>query len=355
MRKGAWVILASLLLLPGCGFSPDQIDAGKITSINIIDYNGMSETINSRDRLNAYDNIDFLNPQPYQKVLRVYGRQENGDIPSCITSYHPNGQIKQYLEAVNNRAFGIYKEWYPTGKVKIETNIIGGVADINTHAEESWLFDGMCSAWDENGKLIAEIPYDKGELQGDTFYYHPNGKLWKICPYNKNLPHGVFKIFLEDGELLQTLSYKEGEKDGEAVRYWNKSQIAYKEVYEKGLLQEGLYFRLDGKCLASIQEGSGYRAIFAKNELQEMQHYQNGIQEGEVKVYDEKLNLIAIYSVKEGEKQGEEIHYFPPSTTPKLLLTWQRGVLLNSRSKYRRLARHLKNRFADTLDICAAL
>jgi antitoxin component YwqK of YwqJK toxin-antitoxin module len=328
MRK--WVVhlmIASCFLVTGCTLPLNNTDPDKITSINIIDHNGMSETINSKERLNAYEHTDFLAPQPYQKVMRIYGRQKNGEIRSCITSYHPNGQVKQYLEATNNRACGTYREWYPNGTLKIETCIIGGVADINTQAEQSWLFDGINTAWDENGKLIAEIRYCKGELQGDSLYYHPNGQIWKISSYDKNRPQGTFKIFLENGELFQTLTYQEGEKEGIAERYWDPSHLAYRESYKKGLLMVGHYYNYDGSSISAIEGGSGYRAIFGKQTLQELQQYQNGIQEGCVKVYDEEKNLISLYSIKEGEKEGEEIDYFPFSSQPKLLLTWHRGIL----------------------------
>lgn len=172
-----------LLLLPGC-FSND-VGPDKIASINIIDRNGMSETISKKERLDAYQKTDFNSPQPYQKVLRVYGRDEEGSIRSCITSYHPNGEIKQSLEAVNNRAFGSYNEWYPNGQIKIISHVIGGTADLNTQAEESWLFEGINQAWNEDGNLIAEISYVKGELSGESKYYHPNGGVWKISPFIK--------------------------------------------------------------------------------------------------------------------------------------------------------------------------
>lgn len=326
MKKLIPTLLAPLLLLVGC-YSPDQIDPNKITSINIIDRNGMSETINSKERLTAFENTDFLSPQPYQKVLRVYGREKNGDVHSCITSYHPNGQVKQILEAVNNRAFGAYHEWYPNGNPKVEATIIGGTADINTHAEQSWLFDGVNRAWDEDGKQIAEILYSKGELQGESIYYHPNGQTWKISPFEKNKLHGTAKIFLENGLLFQTLSYKEGVKEGLSYRYWDSGQIAYQEMYESGLLIEGRYYDRDTTTVSSIQAGKGFRALFGKKELQELQEYQKGVQAGSVKIFDEEHNLISVYAVKNGEKNGEEIDYFPSSSQPKLLLTWHEGIL----------------------------
>ena len=141
-------------------------DLSHVTSINIIDRNGMSETISSKERLSAFDKTDFLTPQPYQKVLRLYGRSENGDVRARITSYHPNGQVKQYLEAANNRAHGVYKEWFANGQRKVEAFVIGGMADLNTQAEASWLFDGTSLAWDEEGHLLAKIFYQKGDLEG---------------------------------------------------------------------------------------------------------------------------------------------------------------------------------------------
>ena len=170
-----------VLVLTGCRYSAGNIDPNKITSINIIDRNGLAETISTKDRLNHFQKTDFLTPQPYQKVMRVFARDKKGDIRSTMTSYHPNGQLKQYLEAVNNRALGTYREWHPNGQIKIDSHIIGGAADLNTQAEESWLFDELNQAWDDEGHLLAEIPYNKGELEGEAKYYHPNGQLWKLC------------------------------------------------------------------------------------------------------------------------------------------------------------------------------
>ncbi len=318
------------LLLTGCGFSPEQIDPGKITSINIIDRNGLSETISSKERLSAFEGTNFLAPQPYQKVMRVYGREKNGDVRSCITSYHPNGQPKQYLEAVNNRAFGVYREWYPNGRIKIDAQVIGGSADLNTNAEQSWLFDGWNRAWNEDGGLIAQILYNKGELEGEATYFHDNGQIWKTTPFVKGEIHGAQKIYLDDGTLFQTVEYREGLKEGFSTRNWSEMRIAYQERYEGGLLMEGLYYDLFGNKVAEIQNGSGKRAIFGKKELQELQEYKKGVQEGQVRVFDETEHLVRLYNVKNSVKHGEEIDYFPNTTQPKLLLSWNDGVLQGS-------------------------
>src|SRR5665647_788644 len=69
----------------------------KLTSIHIIDRNGMEETISNKDRLGQYQKADFMQQQPYQKVLRIYERDSRGNIRSVVTTYHEKGNPKQFL------------------------------------------------------------------------------------------------------------------------------------------------------------------------------------------------------------------------------------------------------------------
>lgn len=319
------ILFPCLILLSAC-FS-NQIDPSKITTINIVDRNGLTETICKKERLEAFQNTDFLSPQPYQKVLRVYGRDKEGNTRSYITSYHPNGQVKQSLEVVNNRAFGLYREWHPNGKLKIDSFIIGGVADINTQAEESFIFEGKNTVWDDEGHLVAEIFYDKGILSGESKYYHPNGTIWKSSPYVKNVLHGTEKITLPNGHLFQINEYKNGKKEGDSLRYWENGEIAFRESYRNGLLMEAQYFNKDKTLSSEIVEGKGFRSLFGKDKLEELQEFRAGVQEGIVKIFDDKGHLVTTFEIKEGEKQGEEINYFLGTKNPKLLITWNRGIL----------------------------
>lgn len=328
-------LVSALALLPlvlsSCASSNPNAPPG-LTSINIIDRNGLSETISNADRLEKYENVDFLKEQPYQKVLRIYGRDKYGDMHAVITSYHPNGHPRQYLEIVNNRACGSYKEWHPNGFLKLDTNVIGGEADINTAAEESWLFDGCSTVWDEEGHNVAEIPYCSGELQGLAIYYHPNGKIWKKIPYDKNQIEGISEIYLETGTLFQSVGYVKGEKHGPAIRYWSEGIAAAEECYCDGLLISGCYFNSSGELIAQINEGTGNRAIFGKSSLCELQEYQNGVQDGKIQAFDANGTLVKLFHMKNNVKDGEEIEFFSPleskeSLTPKLSINWVEGKI----------------------------
>lgn len=333
MRCFSFIISHSLFylfFLSGCSNLNPGPQPHEISSLNIVDRNGFSETISSRDRLDNYQKVDFLKPQPYQKVLRVFGKHPDGSMHSCITSYYPNGQPKQYLEAVNGRAFGIYREWHSNGHKRLEAQVIGGMADLNTAAEESWLFDSACKAWDEEGRLLAEIPYHKGELHGCCYYYHPEGTLWKTVPHACNLPHGVTSIYSKDGVLLETVPYVNGLPEGEAKRLWPCGKIAALETYHEGLLEEGTYFDENGALLSSISKGSGWKAVIGNNEICRLEEYRRGIQEGGVKEFGKQMQLKRTYAVKNGLKHGEEIFYqldAAGSSHTVLSVNWSEGLI----------------------------
>jgi hypothetical protein len=53
-------------------------------SMQLVDRNGFAETISTKDRIEKYTKTNFLDPQPFQKVLRVYGKTMRGK------QFHPN-------------------------------------------------------------------------------------------------------------------------------------------------------------------------------------------------------------------------------------------------------------------------
>ena len=94
------------LLLTGCISHGTVPKENTLLSIQLLDRNGFSETISTKERLALHAQTDFLIPQPYQKVIRIFGRDRAGKSHSKITTYHSNGFIWQYLESVDGRAHG---------------------------------------------------------------------------------------------------------------------------------------------------------------------------------------------------------------------------------------------------------
>jgi len=179
-----FLTLLAITFLVSC--TRREEETPKLVSVQLIDRNGFNETISTPDRLERYKNANFLDPQPYNKVVRLFQRNQEGKPTSAITSYHENGQIWQYLEVVNGRAKGAYKEWYPNGMLKIEAQMIEGIGDVSMECIGSWVFDKESSIYDEQGALVAKFFYDKGELSGKSLYFYSNGTVLKMTTYVKN-------------------------------------------------------------------------------------------------------------------------------------------------------------------------
>ncbi|MBA2727264.1 MAG: hypothetical protein H0U49_03715 [Parachlamydiaceae bacterium] len=335
-RTASLVAMTSALLFFSCQRSMFvESECLPLVTINIIDQNGVSETISNDDRLNQYTKVDFLAPQPYKKVMRVYRRDEQSNIAAVITSYHPNGQLHQYLELVNGRAYGAYREWYENGLCKINANLIGGVGDLSTGDEQTWIFEGLCRAWDVSGALQAEFVYVKGKLDGTSLYYHQSGKLWKNVPFSNGVLEGRQEVYLEDGGLFQTITFSNGLRNGPATKYWSDCTLAAEETYSCGKLMQALYYDDYGMLVSEISEGSGFRAIFSRNCLTELQEFRGGIQEGSIQLFDDRGRIYKVYNFKNGLKDGEEVEYYPGTSKPLLSIQWVKGKIHGySRSYY---------------------
>jgi antitoxin component YwqK of YwqJK toxin-antitoxin module len=327
-NKKYFPISLVVVLLAACQHANFQ---EPLAMIQIQDRNGLTETVSAPNRLEKYDKIDFLTPQPYKKILRVY--KKDGQNQSKITTYHPNGMVWQYLETKELRAHGAYKEWFQNGQIKIEATVIGGSADVSLGAQSDWLFDGTSKVWNEQGNLIATIPYVKGSLEGTSLYFFPSGALEKEVPYHKHLLEGVVIEYHLNGKIKSKTNYSEGKKKGMSTGYFQNGQIAWEEEYREDLILQGSYYTQRGEMIAEVVDGSGFRAIFNEDSLSLLIQIHQGFAEGGVKQFNPKGDLIGLYHIKNGRKTGEEIIYFSSlesqgsSLQPKISLQWNDNMV----------------------------
>ena len=324
------ILCLGLIFLASCSRRSEEPQ--KLVSLQFIDRNDFNETISTAGRIDQYKQANFLEPQPYKKIVRVFQRNKEGKTTSAITSYHDNGQIWQYLEVVNGRAHGPYKEWYPNGTLKIEAHVIEGIGDVGLECMDSWVFDHESIAYDEKGNLLAKFFYDKGDLSGKAFYYHSNGKVRKTTPYVKNEFHGDEIYYDEDGEKTGKISYHNGLKHGKSIYQGCKKYPKFTEEYKQGLLMSGVYYNFDGRVMSKITEGNGLQTLYEEGILKTQYEFKEGKREGKVYLYYPGESLQSEYSVKEGVKHGEEWIYYEQqskqnTTHPKICLNWYEGKL----------------------------
>lgn len=289
--------LLLLLLLTGCARAPS---APSLASVNIVDQSGMTQTIGSKERLKKFSQVDFLKPQPYQKVLRVFTPGSDGAIPAVVTSYYPSGQIKQSLCILSGRAHGPYREWHENGALKIEASVVGGSPQLGMAAERTWIFNGPCKAFSDQGRLLASMTYDRGLLEGDAEFWNEEGVLVKKFSYERGALSRRAMYYYDSGVLQLTISYKKGLQDGLFESFRSDAVRIAEEYYEGGHLIKGSYVYPE----AGVFQGSGFRYVEGEGGFR-LEEVRGGLLAGEVRLY-QKGRLVQSYSHNNGVKEGIE-------------------------------------------------
>ncbi len=315
------ILLFALLLLAGCNRSASPT----LINMQIVDQNGFSEVINSKERLEGMARVNYFSPQPYQKVLRTYSKDASGCSKSILTSYHKNGQLKQYLEAANLRACGSYYEWHSNGQLRIAAHVLSGHADLTFGSEGSWVFDGETCAYNEEGICIARIPYSKGVLEGVSYHYYDCGTLHTTTPFLHGKMHGICYEYAPDGTCLAEEHYCNGIKEGSTKTFWDPSVQKSHEEYHKGLLENATYWDPSGKIIAEVCHKKGWRPCYQEGTLHYMEEIQGGTAEGTIKEY---LNGVVIHTwnIHNTIIDGPE-WFFNEDGSALLLITWHMGFI----------------------------
>lgn len=313
---------------------------GVLVNVHVIDFNGFSETITNKERLKQFEKRDFLQPQQYRKVLRIYRRSNTGDSISLITLYHENGHIFRYVECVNGRASGSFREWYNNGKLAIESTVESGSADLDDSSISEWTFHGLSRAWTSQGKKQGLFYYKHGLLHGLSTTYYPNGEIEWQTEYSEGKKNGFERLFREDGSLLQESQYSEGLRNGPSKGYWTSNKKKYDEEFQRDSLIDGVYYNDSEEIVSQVIQGEGTRSIFNDDMLISQYQISDGKPAGWVKIYSEETGqLEREYSQVDGKKNGREIFYYPQKTkdnkiqsTPqkKLAIDWKMDMITGS-------------------------
>ncbi len=300
----------------------------KLLSIHIVDGNGYSETIRSKERLKNYQLSDFLDSSSYQKIFRLYEKDKNGHVPSCVTSYYENGLIKQYLEGLDGRACGRFIEWHSNGKKKLQVRVLSGTLDLDEKSKMTWMFDGPSFAYNLQGNVIAQIPYAKGFIEGASKYFYENGQLHRETAFSQGKRNGTECIWDSDGMLIEKTDFSDDVRSGNSVGYFFKtSQLAWQEEWNKGDLQNGTYYDINSNVFSNVQNGCGTRCIYDEFGISETHDYKNGKQEGQILFFDADNRIWKKTHCKDGLKVGEEVYYWNSLSLPKLSISWNKGVI----------------------------
>ena len=152
---------------------------------------------------------------------------------------------------------------------------------------------------DEKTQLEWKKNYKEGKLDGLSEEYNKNGQLEESVTYKEGEEEEEVKYtYYENGQLKKKETYKDGKKDGQWEEYGDNGQLWSKETYKDGK-EDGQWeiYNVGYNDDDTLQRGS----LFYKGT------YKDGKENGQFEYYDEngKLDEKGSGIYKDGVKQDD--------------------------------------------------
>lgn len=130
------------------------------------------------------------------------GKYENGRKVGLWKSYYPSGKIKAEITHENGRPKGPYKTYYENGQVEEQGN---------------WALTkqtGNFKRYYENGQVAQDFTFDaSGKRNGPQKYFYENGQLMIEGNWNGGKEDGAVKEYYEDGSVKSVRVFNGGQMD----------------------------------------------------------------------------------------------------------------------------------------------
>lgn len=275
-------------------------------------------------------------------VVKKAINYNKGKKDGIVREYNPYGLLTTIIEYRNgievdrdiiNQSrdsvkYGVWKEFYPNGKIKIEENYKLGV------------LHGIVKTYDLSGELLKATRYENGILIDtavtiendidivEEFYNYRDseGNYIKKSSggFVKGIPIGVHRTYDSVGRVNSSRLYdtngnliaqgiinEEGDKLGDWIYYYSSHKVKSKGKYRNNRrIGTWYYFFLNGKI---EQKGNFKKGVpdglwkwyFEKGNLKREEYYKLGMEDGESVEYDNDGNIIAFGNYEEGKKIGK--------------------------------------------------
>jgi antitoxin component YwqK of YwqJK toxin-antitoxin module len=200
-----------------------------------------------------------------------------------------HGQWKgTYEKSKRTRYEGTFEHGKETGTFKY----FNDDAKSTLAATRVFNADGSCltTFFDEDGKKVTEGKEANKQREGEwKLYFKGKDAVMQLETYKAGKLHGVTKIFYENGNISEEITYKDGVQDGSYKKAMVSGKVIETSAYKNGKLNgPASFFNADGVIVAKGQ--------FTDNiKTGKWQYYENGKL---TKTVDENNNKIQLKRVE---------------------------------------------------------
>lgn len=193
-RSALRLFWSVLLLASGPGaFATVQLPGAAADTMNMVDGMGRKQ---GWWRVNAPvpDKPDYTAGQLVEE-----GRYVNSKRDGVWKRYWPNGKVMSEITYAGGRPRGAYRTYYPDGRAEEQ-----GTWDLDRNT-------GAFKRWHPNGQLAQDFTFNPyGVRDGVQRYYHENGQLEVEVTVKEGREEGTLKRYYANGDLQQVAQFNNG-------------------------------------------------------------------------------------------------------------------------------------------------
>ncbi|MBA6152281.1 energy transducer TonB [Gelidibacter maritimus] len=196
--------------------------------------------------------------------FKTEGQYKNKKKDGVWKSYHPNGQLSKVYTYVDGKRSREYTAFFKDGKMSGETKKINNEYLTKEYYEDGTIFyerilpDGFYKEYLENGDLKIESNYVDGELSGIWKQYYNAGELEWIVHYKNGYREGDYQNFYTNGQIKLEGRFRKDKKDGVEKRYLKNGQLVWTGNYKADKLhKKWVQYDAAGKVLETLKFDHG--------------------------------------------------------------------------------------------------
>lgn len=213
--------------------------------------------------------LEYIDKDAFN-IVNVWDKQGNPIVRNgegYYKSFFEDGTLSDEGKVQNGQRIGIWKTYYPNGKLMEEGTYVDRIFKLNNSFFEDGSehiksgngyytihFDnsdvtymegeykdgykhGVWKTYYQSGVIANVINYENGKNHGHATTYFENGNVQTEGDFINNAKEGKWSWYYENGTLESTVSYSKDKKTGTQVLYTELGQEAKEEYYENGVFK----------------------------------------------------------------------------------------------------------------------
>ena len=266
--------------------------------------------------VSEYADLHYSNGQLIEKISYKKGLKDGK-----FTGYYPSGKVEYVKRYEEDKPMGKWKfvredgttkkiEVYETGKKNEEWITYEKNGDVYY---QFWDMDSLVSEYADlhypNGQLIEKISYKNGQKNGKFTGYYESGQKKHIRTYKDDKLEGKFADYTESGQILRKQNYVNDLLDGSSKEWYLNGEVKVKTSYKAGKLDGGfMSYDSLGRKVTKGEYAMGLKAgdwltWYPSGKKKERSSYFSGKANGPYTLWDEIGRII-----KEGEYSDDLKH-----------------------------------------------